>query len=161
MPPRTCSPACEIEKDQLTIELTRPCIPGPGIAEGLPPTYDHATEQPPNYVQAIAEEQPVSYENIMMAITTFQPEEIVRAWHTFRACQLSLLPKAASEHADRLLEMKIQLSRPEQQPRVLEGIAGQQLYLLERVVQTLEARTTSRIWALLQVATRADYDTHC
>ncbi|KAI4766393.1 hypothetical protein E4T52_00874 [Aureobasidium sp. EXF-3400] len=281
MPPRNCSPACEIKKDDLTIELTRPCedcynadmknydklhhesrerptthiydkplpgIPGPGPAEGLPPTYYHATEQPPKYVQAIAEEQPVSYEKVMMAITTFQPEEIVRAWHTFNACQLSLLPplldellsrerrvvrakrhlhraedigfceevmirltreqksldaslqqgqryldatlvlkygldkyrtaaraaskagdyeqarrhvKAASEHADRLLEMKIQLSRPEQQPRVLEGIARQQLYLLEKVVQTLEARTTSRVWTLLQVATRADYDTHC
>lgn len=281
MPPRTCSPACEIEKDHLTIELTRPCedcynadtniyeklhrvskerptthsydkplpgISGPELAEGLPPTYHHATEQPPKYVQAIAEEQPVSYENVMTAITTFQPEEIMRAWHMFRACQLSLLPpllddlqslerrvvrakrrlhraedigfceeviirltreqkslnaslqrgqryldatlvlkydldryqaaakvatksgdykqarlnvKDASEHADRLLEMKIQLSRPEKQPRVLEGIARQQLYLLERVVQTLEARTISRVWALLQAATRAGYHTHC
>ena len=125
MPPRTCSPACEIEKDQLTIELTRPCedcytadtsiyyklrraskerptthsydkplpdIPGPGPAEGPPPTYHHATEQPPKYVQAVAEEQPVSYENVMMAVTTFAPEEITRAWHAFRSCQLSLLP---------------------------------------------------------------------
>jgi hypothetical protein len=281
MPHRTCSPARETEKAQLTIELTHPCedcynadmniydklnresrerptthvydkplpgIPGPGSAGGLPPTYHHATEQPPKYVQAIAEEQPVTYENVMTAIATFQPEEIAKAWHTFRACQLSLLPpllddlqslqrrvvrakrrlhraedigfceevmirltreqksldaslqrgqryldatlvlkygldkyqtaarvaskagdyeqahlhvKAASEHADRLLEMKIQLSRPEQQPRVLEGIARQQLYLLERVVQTLEARTTSRVWALLQVATHSNYDTHC
>jgi hypothetical protein len=184
----------------------------------------------------------------MMAIATFQPDEIVRAWHSFRASQLSLLPplldelvllecrvrkakrhlhraedigfceeviirlareqktlddslhrgqkyldatlvlkygldkyqaaardsskarnyeqarrhvKSASEHADRLLEMKIQLSVPEQQPRLLGAVVRQQLHLLEQVVQTLEARTTSRAWAFLQVITRSDYDTHC
>jgi hypothetical protein len=225
-----------------------PGIPGPEPAEGLPPSYEYVTEQPPTYARAIAEEQPVSYDNVMMAIATFQPDEIVRAWHSFRASQLSLLPplldelvllecrvrkakrhlhraedigfceeviirlareqktlddslhrgqkyldatlvlkygldkyqaaardsskarnyeqarrhvKSASEHADRLLEMKIQLSVPEQQPRLLGAVVRQQLHLLEQVVQTLEARTTSRAWAFLQVITRSDYDTHC
>ena len=126
MPPRTCSPACEIEKTQLTIKMTCPCedcnhvevnlhcpnkdrpttglydkplpgIPEPELTESLPPTYHQATEQPPTYSQAIAEQQPVSYDNVMMAITTFQPEDIVRAWHTYRACQLSLLPPLLDE----------------------------------------------------------------
>lgn len=231
-----------------TYDKPLPGIPGPGATDGLPPSYQHATEQPLTYAQAIAEEEPVSYENVMMAIANFQPDEIVRAWHTFRTSQLSLLPpllvdlraherrvrkakrhlhraedigfceevlirlareqrsleaslqrgqryldatqvlkygldryqnaarecsragnyeqarlhvKAASEHADRLLEMKIQLARPGQQPRALASSAKQQLYLLEQVVQNLESRTTSRVWALLQVALRADYDTHC
>lgn len=281
MPPRICTPKCEIERPQLTINLTRPCedcrntdpniydklhqsyrerppiqthdkplpgIPGPGATHDPPPSYHHATEQPLTYAQAITEEEPASYENVMMAVATFEPEEIVRAWHTFRASQLSLLPplladlqalerrvckakrhlhraedigfceeviirlareqhsleaslqrsqryldatqvlkygldkyhnaarecskagdyeqarlhvKAASEHAGRLLEMKKQLSRPGQQPRALASSARQQLYLLEQVVQNLESRTTSRVWALLQVALRADYDTHC
>ncbi|CAD0090205.1 unnamed protein product [Aureobasidium mustum] len=281
MPPRTCSPACEIEKTQLEIRLHRPCgecyelntdifaqlqsnytdcskisihdkplpgIPGPGPTEGLPPSYQQATEQPPSYTRAITEEEPATYETVITAIATFQPDEIVRAWHTFRASQLSLLSpsitdlemferrvskarrrlyrpedigfceeviirltreqntlykslqlgeryldatlilkygldkyqalaresnklgdygqarlhvKAASEHADRLLEMKIRLSRPELQPRRLAGHARQQLYLLDKIVQTLEARTTSRIRALVQVASRSDYDMHC
>jgi len=281
MPPRICTPKCEIERPQLTVSLIRPCedcrnadpniydklhrgprerpttqiydkplpgIPEPGATEGLPPSYHHATEQPLTYAQAIAEEEPASYENVMMVVATFQPEAIVRAWHTFRASQLSLLHplladlqslerrvckakrhlhraedigfceevlirlareqryvdaglqwgqryldasqvlkygldkyqnaarecskagdyeqarlhvKAASEHADRLLKMKIQLSRPGQQPRALASSARQQLYLLEQVVQNLEGRTTSRVWALLQVALRADYDAHC
>ncbi|KAI4854362.1 hypothetical protein E4T44_00228 [Aureobasidium sp. EXF-8845] len=280
MPPRICTPMCEIEQAQLTINLTRPwedCysadpdvfanlhrrhrerpttyifdkplpgIPGPGSAEGLPPSYEQATEQPPTYTQAIREDQPVSYDEIMVAIASFQPDEIVRAWHTFRTSQLSILSplldelqllerrvrrakrqlhrpedigfceeiiirlareqkslngslqrgqryldatlvlkygldkyqsaakdsaksedyvqarlhvKAASEHADRLLEMKIQLSRPEQQPRMLGGIVRQQLFLLEKVVQTLEAKTPSRIRAFVQVAIRSNYDTH-
>lgn len=225
-----------------------PGIPTPGPVEGLPPSYQEATEQPPTYDRAIAEEEPATYDNVITAMATFQPEEIVRAWHTFRATQLSLLPplltelqalerrvskakrrlhraedigfceeviirlareqntlekilqqgqryldatlvlkygldkyqtlarestklgdyaqvglhvKAASDHADKLLEMKIQLSRPEQQPRRLAGHTRQQLYLLEKVVQTLEARTTSRVWAFVQVATRSDYDVHC
>jgi hypothetical protein len=281
MPPRICTPRCEIEQAQLTIELTQPCedcrnadpemfgklrrgygersstnnndkplpgIPGPRPAEGLPPSYGFVTEQPPTYARAIAKEQPVSYDNVMIAIAAFRPDEIVRAWYSFRASQLSLLPplldelellerrvrkakrhlhraedigfceeviirlareqktldeslqrgqryldatlvlkygldkhqsaawdsskagdyeqarrhvKAASEHADRLLEMKIQLAIPEQQPRMLAGSARQQLYLLERIVQPLEARITSRAWAFVQVITRSDYDTHC
>ncbi|CAD0112300.1 unnamed protein product [Aureobasidium uvarum] len=223
-------------------------IPGPTSSEGLPPSYQQATEQPPSYARAVTEEQPVTYDNVMMAIATFQPEEIVRAMHTFRASQLSLLPallnelrslehrvskakrrlyraedigfcdevvirltreqraldsslqqgrryldatvvlkhgldkyqnlarestkvhnynqsrlyvKAASEHADRLLEMEIQLSRPGQQPRHLAGQTRQQLYPLEKVVQALEARTTSRAWAVVQVATRSNFDVHC
>ncbi|KAI4736195.1 hypothetical protein E4T50_13305 [Aureobasidium sp. EXF-12298] len=267
MPPRICKPACEVEKSQLMIELKRPCsrdhyrkfttalhdkplpgIPAPGPTEGQPPTYQDATEQPPTYDRAISEEEPATYDNVITAMATFQPEEILRAWHTFRATQLSLLPplltelqalehrvfkakrrlhraedigfceeviirlareqhtldkslqqgqryldatlvlkygldkyqtlarqstklgdyaqaglhvKAASEHADRLLEMKVQLSRPEQQSRRLAGSIRQQLYLLEKVVQTLEARTTTRVWAFVQVATRSDYDVHC
>ncbi|KAH0344082.1 hypothetical protein KCU83_g8488, partial [Aureobasidium melanogenum] len=281
MPPRTCKPACEVEKPQLMIELKRPCsvcyeantemlaelqrdhykrcatalhekplpgIPAPGPAEGLPPSHQEATEQPPTYDRAIAEEEPATYDNVITAMATFQPEEIVRAWHTFPATQLSLLPplltdlqalelqvskakrrlhraenigfceeviirlareqhtldkslqqgqryldatlvvkqglnkyqtlargstklgyypqtglhvKTASEHADKILEMKIQLSRPEQQPPRLAGRIKQQLYLLEKVVQTLEARTPLRVWAFVQVATRSDYDVHC
>jgi hypothetical protein len=281
MPPRTCTPRCETEQTQLTIELTQLCedcrnadpemfvklhhgygerpttnindkplpgIPGPRPAEGPPPSFEYVTEQPPTCARAIAKEQPVSYDNVMMAIATFRPDEIVRAWHSFRASQLSLLPplldelellqrrvrkakrhlhraedigfceeviirlareqktldeylqrgqryldaalvlkygldkyqsaardsskagdyeqarrhvKAASEHADQLLEMKIQLAIPEQQPRMLTGSARQQLYLLERIVQTLEARTTSRAWAFVQVITRSDFDTYC
>jgi len=61
-----------------------PGIPEPGATDGLPPSYHHATEQPLTYAQAITEEEPASYENVMMAVATFQPEEIVRAWHTFR-----------------------------------------------------------------------------
>lgn len=75
--------------------------------------------------------------------------------------QARLHVKAASEHADRLLEMNIHLSRPEQQPRMLGGIARQQLFLLEKVIQTLEARTTSRIRAFVQVAIRSDYNMYC
>lgn len=281
MPLRICTPECDIQKAQLTINLNRPCencrnadlniyegihqsyrersttqiydkplqdIPEPGITDGLPPDYHHATEKPPTYAQAIAEEEPVSYDNVMMATASFQPDEIVKAWHTFRNSQLSILSpilgdlqalerrvykakrhlhraedigfceevlirlareqrslgaslqrgqryldatqvlkygldkyqnaaresskigdyeqarlhvKAASEHADRLLEMDIQLARPGQQPRVLVSSARQQLYLLEQVVQKLESRTTSRAWALLQVVTRSDYHTHC
>ncbi|KAH0279454.1 hypothetical protein KCU91_g1734, partial [Aureobasidium melanogenum] len=281
MPPRTCKPACEVEKPQLMIELKRPCsvcyeantdmfaelqhdhykrcatalhdkplpdIPAPGPAEGLPPSYQEAIGQLPTYDRAIAEEEPATYVNVITAMATFQPEEIVRAWHTFRTTQLSLLPplltelqtlerrvskaqrrlhraedigfceeviirlareqntlekslqqgqryldatlvlkfgldkyqtlakestklgnsaqtglhvKTASEHAEKLLEMKDQLSRPEQQPRRLAGHTRQQLYLLEKVVQTLEARITSRVWAFVQVATRSDYDVHC
>lgn len=279
--PRICKPACEIEKGQLTISLTRLCekcyasdtnifaelqrdssersvtalrdesLPGisaPGPLQGLPPSYPEATEQVPTYARAITEEEPASYDNVITAIATFQPDEIVGAWHTFRASQLSLLPplnaelealvrrvakakrrlhrtedigcceevairlireqntldkslqqgqrhldatlvlkcgldkhqalakealklgdynparlhvKVASEHADKLLEMKIELSRPEQQPRRLAGHTRQQLYLLEKIVQTLEARTTSRVWAFVQAATRSDYETHC
>jgi hypothetical protein len=229
-------------------DKTLPGTPGPRSIEGLPPSYGYVTEQPPTYARAIAKEQPVSYDNVMMVIATSRPDEIARAWHSFRASQLSLLPplldeleqlerrvrkvkrhlhraedigfceqviirlarerktlneslqrdqryldatlvlkygldkyqsaardsskagdyeqarrhvKAASEHADRLLEMKIQLAIPEQQPRMLTGSARQQLYLLERIVQTLEARITSRAWAFVQVITRSDYDTHC
>ncbi|KAH0351873.1 hypothetical protein KCU81_g2124, partial [Aureobasidium melanogenum] len=225
-----------------------PGIPVPGPVEGLPPSYQEAAEQPPTYARAITEGDPVSYDNVITAIATFQPDEIVRAWHTFRASQLSLLPplstdlqtlerrvskakrrlhrtedvgfceevtirlareqnildkslqqgqrylnatlvlkygldkyqnlakeatklgdydqarlhvKVASEHADKLLEMKIELSRPEQQPRRVAGHSRQQLYLLEKVVQTLEARTTSRVWAFVQVTTRSVYETHC
>ncbi|KAH0281733.1 hypothetical protein KCU91_g141, partial [Aureobasidium melanogenum] len=240
MPLRVCRPVCEIEKDQLTIRLTRPCeecsaaninmltelrrnfaegsatalhdkplpgIPAPGSIEGLPPSYQQATEKPPTYARTITEEEPASYDNVITAIAAFQPDDLVAAWHTFRASQLSLLTpliseletlnrqvsktkrrlhraedvgfceeviptaryqalakeatklgdynqarlhiKAASEHADKLLEMKIELSRPEQQPRRLAGQTRQQLHLLEKIVQTLEARTTSRIWALV------------
>lgn len=225
-----------------------PAIPKPGPSEGPPPSYEQAIERPPTYTQAIIEEEPASYDNVIMAIATFQPDEIVKAWHTLYASLLSFLPplmteletlerrvgraerrlhrpedvgfceeiiirlareqstiekslqrgqryldaalvlkhgldkyqafarestklgdydqarlhvKAASEHADRLLEMKIQLSRPEQQPRRLVGHTRQQLFLLEKVVQTLEARTTSRIWAMVQVATRSDFGVHC
>ncbi|KAH0374031.1 hypothetical protein KCU65_g383, partial [Aureobasidium melanogenum] len=263
MPPRICKPACEVEKGGLTIKLQHgsaersatalhdkplPGIPAPGPVEGLPPSYQEATEKPPTYARAIAEEEPASYDNVITAIATFQPDEIVRTWHTFRTSQSSLLPpllielqtlerrvskakrrlhrtedvgfceeviirlareqntlnkslqqgqiyldatlvlkygldkyqtlarestklgdynqarlhvKVASEHADKLLEMKIQLSRPEHQPRRLAGHTRQQLYLLEKIVQTLEDRTTSRVWAFVQVATRSDYDVHC
>ncbi|KAI5197068.1 hypothetical protein E4T38_08200 [Aureobasidium subglaciale] len=75
--------------------------------------------------------------------------------------QARLQVKAASEHADRLLEMKIQLSRPKQQPRQLELCIKLQIRILETVVQTLEARTTSRILAFMQVAARSDYEVHC
>lgn len=281
IPSRVCRPACEIQKDQPTISLMRPCgecyasnnsifvelqrnlaersatalhdelltgIPAPELAEGSPPSYSEATEKPPMYARAITEEEPASYDNVVTAIATFQPKEIVRTWHFFRASQLSLLPpliiklealerrvsrakrrlhrtedigfceevtirlareqntldkslrqgqryldatlvleygldkyqtlakestklgdyeqarlhvKAASEHADKLLEIRIQLLRPEQQPQRLAGHTRQQLYLLEKIVQTLEARTTSRVWAFVQAATRSDYETHC
>lgn len=225
-----------------------PGIREPGSCEGLPPSYEQATEEPPTYTRAIAEEEPATYDNVIMAIATFQPDEIVKVWHTFRTSQLSLLlplmteietlerrvgrakrrlhgpedigfceeviirlareqnvlnksleqghryldatlvfkygldkfqalakgstklgnydqarlhVKATSEHADRLLEMKIQLSRPEWQPRRLAGHSRQQLFLLEKVFQALEARTTSRAWAMLQVAAHCDYHLHC
>ncbi|KAG9697823.1 hypothetical protein KCU95_g3331, partial [Aureobasidium melanogenum] len=225
-----------------------PGIPAPGSIEGLPPSYQQATEKPPTYARTITEEEPASYDNVITAIAAFQPDDLVAAWHTFRASQLSLLTpliseletlnrqvsktkrrlhraedvgfceevivrlareqntlneslqqgqryldatlilkygldryqalakeatklgdynqarlhiKAASEHADKLLEMKIELSRPEQQPRRLAGQTRQQLHLLEKIVQTLEARTTSRIWALVQVATRSNYEARC
>lgn len=118
MPPRVCTPECDVKRAQLTVNLTRPCkdcrkadsdiydklhqsyenrptaqfydrrllgMPEPGATDGLPPTYHHATEQPPTYAQAIAEEEPVSYDNVMMAIATFQPDGIAKACQTFRA----------------------------------------------------------------------------
>ncbi|KAI4716711.1 hypothetical protein E4T48_07107 [Aureobasidium sp. EXF-10727] len=257
--PRSCSSACGSKKSQITIELQRPYLqneygqcssrypgdkPLPNIP-GLPPSYQQATEQPPIYARTIAEEQPATYETIMMAIATFQPEQIVRAMHIFRASQVCLLPplstdletlnrrirktkrrlhrskdldfcnevilriyreqdvlidslqqgqryldatlvlkygldkyqnlarestkvhdyeqsrshvKAASEHADKLLEMKIQISRSELQPGNLAGHARRQIYLLERVVRALEARTRLRgLGFLCNVATRCGF----
>ncbi|KAI4727886.1 hypothetical protein E4T49_04270 [Aureobasidium sp. EXF-10728] len=256
--PRFCSSASGFEKSRITIELQRRYLqneygqcylryladkPLPNIP-GLPPSYQQATEQPPSYARAIAEEQPATYETIMMAIATFQPEDIVRDMHIFRASQVSLLSplsteletldhrirkakrrlhragdlgfcneviirifrerntlvhslqqgqryldatlvlkhglekyqslarestklhdyeqsrlhvKAASEHADKLLTMKIQVSRSGLQPGDLAGRARRQICLLEKVVRTLEARASLRGWAFVQVASRCGF----
>lgn len=74
-----------------------PGIPAPGPVEGLPPSYQEATEKPPMYARAIFEEEPASYDNVIAAIATFQPEEIIRAWHTLRTTQMSLLPPLLTE----------------------------------------------------------------
>lgn len=149
MPPRTCSPTCEVEKNQLDIRLHHPCgecyelntdisaelqsnyadclktsihdkpltgIPGPGPIEGLPPSYQQATEQPPSYARAVAEEDPATYDNVIAAIATFQPDEIVRVWHTFRASQLSLLPPLMTDletFERRVSKARRRLHRPE------------------------------------------------
>jgi hypothetical protein len=108
---RPCSVCYEANSDVL-VELQRdhhrqcttalhdkplPGIPAPGPTEGQPPTYQEATEQPPTYDRAISEEEPATYDNVITAMATFQPEEILRAWHTFRATQLSLLPPLLTE----------------------------------------------------------------
>lgn len=68
--------------------------------------------------------------------------------------------RAAAEHADKLLEVSIQLSRPGRQPRPLHTSIKTQLDVLQTVIQTLGSRATSRVWAFVQVASRSNYEVH-
>ncbi|THY46047.1 hypothetical protein D6C97_08420 [Aureobasidium pullulans] len=68
--------------------------------------------------------------------------------------------RAAAEHADKLLEVSIQLSRPGRQPQTLHTSIKTQLDVLQTVIQTLGSRATSRVWAFVQVVSRSNYEVH-
>ncbi|CAC9886962.1 unnamed protein product [Aureobasidium pullulans] len=224
-----------------------PGIPGPGLAEGPPPSYEHVCEQVPTYTRAAAEERPVAFDHVMSALLNFNPGQVVSSWHAFRALQLSLLSplcaqvqdlqrritrikprvhrledigqcdeimirlareqkvldtalqwgqrhldaalvlrygldksrdaadqaaraenhieatshvRAAAEHADKLLEVSIQLSRPGHQPQPLHTSIKTELDVLQTVIQTLGSRATSRVWAFVQIVSRSNYEVH-
>ncbi|THZ80356.1 hypothetical protein D6C84_07515 [Aureobasidium pullulans] len=224
-----------------------PGIPGPGLTEGPPPSYEHVCEQVPTYTRAAAEERPVTFDDVMSALLNFDPNRVVSSWHAFRALQLSLLSplcaqvqdlqrritrikprvhrledigqcdeimirlareqkvldtalqwgqryldaalvlkygldksrdaagqaartgnhieaashvRAAAEHADKVLEVSIQLSRPGRQPRTLHTSIKMQLDVLQTVIQALGSRATSRVWAFVQIASRSNYEAH-
>lgn len=127
---RPCGECCKAQAD-IPAELQResaecssnpldvkplPGIPEPGPCEGLPPSYEQATEEPPIYTRAIAEEEPATCDNVIMAIATFQPDEIVKVWHTFRTSQLSLLLPLMTKFETlerRVDRAKRRLDRPE------------------------------------------------
>ncbi|THW84744.1 hypothetical protein D6D15_08610 [Aureobasidium pullulans] len=224
-----------------------PGIPGLGLTEGPPPSYEHVCEQVPTYTRAAAEERPVAFDDVISALLNFDPNRVVSSWHAFRALQLSLLSplcarvqelqrritrirprvhrvedigqcdeimirlareqkvldtalqwgrryldaalvlkygldksrdaagqaartgnhieatshvRAAAEHADKLLEVSIQLSRPGRQPQTLHTSIKTQLDVLQTVIQTLGSRATSRVWAFVQIVSRSNYEVH-
>ncbi|THY81511.1 hypothetical protein D6C95_09088 [Aureobasidium pullulans] len=68
--------------------------------------------------------------------------------------------RAAAEHADKLLEVSIQLSRPGRQPQPMHTSIKTQLDVLQTVIQALGSRATSRVWAFVQIASRSNYEVH-